>query len=425
MAKKVKTLVITVDRDDDLGKKTSLSGPILGEKHCLKAAETLAIADPGESDANAMFAAIKTYRELKNLGESVDVAIITGNKDRGIKADREVARQLEELKEKLGFEDVVLVSDGADDEQLIPVIQGITRIANIQRVVIKQSQAIESSFYLIKEALKDPYFARFIFGLPGIAMLIYAIVYLLGVEKLGLNIILGLLGLYLILKGFGIEDALVNWISSFKKTASFERASFPVYLSVLFILILAVWAGIDSSRYYSTQLQIMGMENTAVSIIAFFLGGLGLFTLAVLLFYIGRMIDMFHRGEVRKIRSYARSAVTIISGYLVLDISLKYALSWASQVFPGPTFVDVLIVILVAILVTFFGFSVISRVYRKFLSRHIKRGMVVRRENREIGKVSGVDSRKGVVNVLVSETEKTQIPLGKVRILEQNGIEVL
>ncbi len=68
MAKKVNTLVITVDRDDDLGKKTNLAGPIVGEKACIKAAETLAIADPGESDANAMFAAIKAYRELKELG---------------------------------------------------------------------------------------------------------------------------------------------------------------------------------------------------------------------------------------------------------------------------------------------------------------------------------------------------------------------
>ena len=425
MAKKVKTLVITVDRDDDLGKKTDLSGPVLGEKPCIKAAETLAIADPGESDSNAMFAAINTYRHLKELGENVEVAIITGNKDRGIKADREVSKQLRALKEKLEFDEVVLVSDGADDEQLIPVIQGITKIANVQRVVIKQSQAIESSFYLLKEVLSDPHFARFIFGLPGIILLVYALVYLFGIEKLSLNIILGLTGAYLIIKGFGIEDAFVNWVSAFRKTASFERASFPVYLSVLFMLILAAWSGVDEANYYSAQMKVIGVSSEVVSGIAFLSGGLGLFTLAVLLFFIGRMIDMFHRGEVRKIRSYARSLVTTISAYLIIDVSLRFGIAWSSQVFPGPTFADVVIVLVLAIIISFLGFLFISRAYRKFLVRHIKKGMAVKRENREVGQISSVDSRKGRITVISGEKEKIQIPLNRVLTLEQGSIGVM
>ncbi len=424
MVKKVKTLVITVDRDDDLGKKAGLTGPIVGEKHCINAAEELAISDPGESDANAVFAAVKTYREMKDLGENVEVAVITGHRDRGIKADREVAKQLSALKEKYGFEEVVLVSDGADDEQLIPVIQGITRIANVQRVVIKQSQAIESSFYLLKEVLKDPHFARVIFGLPGVAMVIYAAVYLLGIQRLSFNIIVGLLGAYLMIKGFGIEDAIMNWFSSFKKTASFERASFPLYISSLLVLLLSVWSGVDSANDVSRRLAEIGQQSISAAVTGFVIGSLGLLLLAMLLFYAGRIVDMYHRGEVKMIRRYARSMVTAISAYLIIDISARFFLAWSSPIFSGPTFLDILLITALAIILTFFGFAVISKLYRKLLLRHLKKGMKVLRSGREVGEVVNVQAKKGIVFAEIGG-EKQSIPVSRVSVLKPDAIEIL
>ena len=40
------TLVITVDRDNDLGLKTAIRGPVVGRKQVLTAALKLGIADP-------------------------------------------------------------------------------------------------------------------------------------------------------------------------------------------------------------------------------------------------------------------------------------------------------------------------------------------------------------------------------------------
>lgn len=421
MAKKVKTLVMTVDRDDDLGKKTRIKGPVVGEKQCIKAAEELAISDPGESDANAMFGTIKAFKELKSIGESVEVAIITGHPSRGIKADREVANQLNKLKEEFNFDEVVLVTDGADDEQLIPVIQGITKIANVQRVVIKQSQAIEGSFYLLKEVIKDPHFARIIFGLPGVAMFIYALLYLLGVGRLSFNISLGVIGAYLMIKGFGIEDMFIDWFSRFKKTASIERASFPIYLAAVFMVILAIWSGANSASYYHIQMSINGVHNQTVEFIGFLYGTLGMFTLATMMYVTGRIVDMYHRGEVIKIRRYSRSLVTILSAYLILDIFFRFAISWSSQVFPGPTFLDVLMVIVLTTLVALFGFSIVSKLYRKFLIRHIKKKMRITREGREIGVVQKLKVNK----IIALEGEKKiEIPFGKVLSLRHDEIEV-
>ena len=41
-----RTLVLTVDRDNDLGLKTSIRGPVVGRRQVLTAALKLGIADP-------------------------------------------------------------------------------------------------------------------------------------------------------------------------------------------------------------------------------------------------------------------------------------------------------------------------------------------------------------------------------------------
>ncbi|MEC8913665.1 MAG: DUF373 family protein, partial [Candidatus Thermoplasmatota archaeon] len=50
----VRTLVLTVDRDNDLGVKAGIRGPVIGRKPTLTAALRLGIADPEESDTNAI-----------------------------------------------------------------------------------------------------------------------------------------------------------------------------------------------------------------------------------------------------------------------------------------------------------------------------------------------------------------------------------
>ena len=44
-----RTLVLTVDRDNDLGQKAAISGPVVGRKQVIAAALRLGISDPEES----------------------------------------------------------------------------------------------------------------------------------------------------------------------------------------------------------------------------------------------------------------------------------------------------------------------------------------------------------------------------------------
>ncbi|MCP8318953.1 MAG: DUF373 family protein, partial [Candidatus Methylarchaceae archaeon HK01B] len=63
-----KLLVLSVDRDDDIGVKAKVKTPVIGRDACIEAATKLSIADPEEADANAIFAAVKQYNELVSKG---------------------------------------------------------------------------------------------------------------------------------------------------------------------------------------------------------------------------------------------------------------------------------------------------------------------------------------------------------------------
>ena len=59
--KMVRTLVITVDRDNDLGVKAGIRGSVVGRRQVLTAALRLGIADPEESDTNAILGALHQH----------------------------------------------------------------------------------------------------------------------------------------------------------------------------------------------------------------------------------------------------------------------------------------------------------------------------------------------------------------------------
>ena len=121
---RVSTLVICVDRDNDIGEKAGLETPILGREASIAAATRLGLADSEDSDINAIFEAIRVYDRLKseNAG-SVEIALIAGDKNLGIVSDRKIGEELDKVLSSLEAESVILVSDGAEDECIIPVIQ--------------------------------------------------------------------------------------------------------------------------------------------------------------------------------------------------------------------------------------------------------------------------------------------------------------
>jgi len=116
-------LILTVDRDNDIGKLLGVSGPIVGYDNNLKLANDLILKDPEESDANAIFAALKKYNDLKK-DYVVEIASLTGHsKENLFFADKNISLQLKSVLEEFPASAFVFVTDGAEDDQVIPILQ--------------------------------------------------------------------------------------------------------------------------------------------------------------------------------------------------------------------------------------------------------------------------------------------------------------
>nr|HPM61310.1 DUF373 family protein [Methanoregulaceae archaeon] len=118
-----RTLVLCVDRDDDIGYKGRVESPVLGRAACLNAAYSLALADPEDSDVNAIFQAIKIYDELAAAGESVEIALIAGDHMHMLEGDRKIGASIDSLVRETGVDNCIVVTDGAEDEFVIPIVQ--------------------------------------------------------------------------------------------------------------------------------------------------------------------------------------------------------------------------------------------------------------------------------------------------------------
>ena len=207
-----RTLILCVDRDDDLGTKALVETPVLGRDEMLRAATKLAISDPEEADANAMFEAVRLYEQLTataSPNEEYEVAIITGSPAGGVKADRKLLSELDEVLKSFPADGVILVSDGYADEAVFPLIQSRAPIVSVKRVVVRHSKSIEETAALfsryMKLVLENPRYSRIVLGLPGALILILLLLWALDLLVYAwIAFMLGL-GTFMCIKGFKLD----------------------------------------------------------------------------------------------------------------------------------------------------------------------------------------------------------------------------
>ncbi len=172
-------LILCVDRDDDLGVKAKVETPVVGREAVLSAATKLALADPEEADANAIFATVRKYDELVRGGAKCELAVVCGAANGGFEADRRVGREVQSVVKTGEYSGVVLVSDGADDEQVIPIIQSLKPIVSVQRVTVKHSQSVEETYLVLGRYLRmlvfDPRYSKWSLGVPGLIFILAGI----------------------------------------------------------------------------------------------------------------------------------------------------------------------------------------------------------------------------------------------------------
>lgn len=279
-----RVLVVCIDRDDDLGKNGGVETPVFGRDQCINAGTRLAIEDPEDADSNAIFGAVKIYEELVTKGYETEVAVITGAYNRGIEADEKISSELIQVLSKFKAEGVVIVSDGEDDETVIPLIQAMVPVISIQRIIIRHSRSVEYSYAVfgkyVKMLVYDPRYSKFFLGVPGALLISSGFATIFGFTREALAIVLSVLGVAFVMRAFDIDKS----ISSLNRTtpSTFIRI-FSTFAGIMIILVGisngissipdgAIAEGAGISEIITTRAVVGGFVNGAITLIWIGLG---------------------------------------------------------------------------------------------------------------------------------------------------------
>lgn len=269
-------LIVCVDRDDDLGVKAGIRGPVIGREANLEAASKLALADPTEADSNAIFGAVKVYDEARSLfsdpGTAVEVVTITGHHQKELLADEEINRQMEEVCRLFRPTSIVLVSDGADDELVIPILMRYAPIRSVRRVIVQQSREIEHTYVLLRryfeKLMKSPSSRSIFLGLPGAILLLYGIFSLMEFQKylyIGISI---LAGLFFLERGLSLKDRLARGVSYFGRHVGFASLIIGLIGVVLTVSLSYARALSLASQGYPMEIILARIMQEASSFLA-------------------------------------------------------------------------------------------------------------------------------------------------------------
>lgn len=262
-------LVLCVDLDDDIGRKTGFDTPVVGRESCEAAAVALATADPEDSDVNVLFQGVHLYDRLASEGEACEVAAITGNAKADVSANRDVGNELDRVLAGLATAEsisAIIVTDGAQDESVIPVIRSRVPVDGVRRVVVRQAQDLESMYYTIKQVLNDPETRGTILIPLGILLLIYPLVAvgdLLGLPGSILGVLSALLGLYVLFRGLGLETTVDEYAERGRQLLYTGRVTLITYIVAASLLFIGGVGGIDAMETAGTEMSLGAIEVIA------------------------------------------------------------------------------------------------------------------------------------------------------------------
>ncbi len=231
-------LILCVDRDGDLEVKAGVKTPLLGRTANVDGAVALALSDPEEPDANAMFEAVRLYDRLaKAQLEVVEVATVSGSDLGGVNADRKISAELDYLMATFHPTEAILVSDGYSDEAVMPLVSCRVKVNSVQRIVIKHSESIEETAAVFTKYVKllvdNPRYSRVALGLPGILVFAFGILwasnYFLpgAIYWYGIVIVI-VVGGFLLLKGFGVDRSTKKLYQSIR---DYSPPPIPIQIS--------------------------------------------------------------------------------------------------------------------------------------------------------------------------------------------------
>jgi putative membrane protein len=234
----VTTLVVCVDRGGGLTDE-----PVVGWEAVRALVTDVGIADPGDSRVNSMLEALKVARDLRDENEPAEVAVVSGGGD-AVRADRAVAEGIDRIIERLDPDSAVVVVASSEAERLVPIVESRLRVDAVDRVVVRQSHDIESTYYLLKQFLADEELRSTVLVPLGATLLAFPIL-LFFVESVTVAVAVGVaaLGVFLLYKGLGIDDFLATLPGQVQEAFYSGQVSLVTYVVGLGLALVGAFLG--------------------------------------------------------------------------------------------------------------------------------------------------------------------------------------
>jgi putative membrane protein len=354
-------LVLCIDRDNDLGRKAGVASPVVGREDNIDAALRLAMADPEDSDVNTIFGGINVLDDLVASGKVAEIASLAGDLKVGLISDGKLASQLEELISRLNPEGVIVVSDGAEDEAILPIIQSRIKVNGVRRVLVKQSPNLESTYYLLKQVFTDPKISHTFFIPPALALLMFAIFSLLGYPSGAVVAITGAVGLYLLFRGLGLDDSMEEAKQTLRSSLYAGKIAFITYILAAMLVVIATVRGIAYFWQYYHEPMFPGYF---MLVMIYLHESIWWYVVAALCVNLGKIMDMYLEG-IRDARTISYLFFLLATGLVIWSASgfilasnadLKFGLGMVESI------QYLAISAIVAILITLVGVNISKRI---------------------------------------------------------------
>jgi len=354
-----RTLVLCVDRDDDLGVKAGIKTPIIGREENVNAAVNLALKDPEEPDANAIFEAIRIYDRFKQSTPEKEpkgecqIATIAGSELGDVGADKALVAELTEVLKTFQASEVILVTDGFSDEAILPLVQSRVPVSSVRRITVRHSESIEETVWLfsryVKILFENPKYSRTMLGLPGILLIVLGAMYMLNWIGYSWIAFLIVLGSFLVVKGFMLDKAARNfyvWVREYSPPPfPIQIASFAAVAGFLLIALGLYQGSFQASNFISGLNPPPRLPPDWLGVLPRLFGeflsqSIALIAIGICVVLSGRAIRWFFEHDSRLLRT----------AVIVVTVAWSWQIFYqASQILINPTLTYEMLVYTIAI----------------------------------------------------------------------------
>jgi len=266
--------------------------PVVGREAIESLVTTVGVDDPEDSRVNCLLEALRVARDLERDGDDAVVAVVSGTGEM-VGADREIARQVDQLVERADLDSAVVVVDSAEDERVVPIVESRIQVDAVDRVVVRQARDIESTYYLLKQFLADEELRKTVLVPLGAALLAFpALVFVADSPTIAVGTIAAAVGLFLLYKGLGVDAYLAATPGAIRDALYAGQVSLVTYVVAGGLALVGMFAG---------ALGISGMDANDVGILIvatrFAYEAIPWVTTAALAASTGRLLDELIRND--------------------------------------------------------------------------------------------------------------------------------